>query len=352
MRILKAFFLKDRLDILLMIDDGAAAVELAEFLRLLGHSATGWEAWTEDRFFDLVMVDVADHGEWETRLAIAAARGVSWAILLVDDGAETPVARNVAGLQVIGSLRKPLTPVRVAAFLRNYSDRRDCSAGRQAGAGVHMPGQFIFRTKHALSGEAVVGYEAVAWQENGGVSPDRETFAGTIWAAEAALGLASRLATARSKVPVAFYCSANIFADLDFVREIQLLTKHARVDPDGILVDVALAGSMFRASELSGAAERCVTAGFHVALGVHDEEADRDIWTKLPLREIRLDGGVALLEDRLASRREIISLCRRQGIRTTVGSIDSMADLIDARNTGADQGLGGFWGTPLRDVIL
>lgn len=337
-----------------MIEDRAAAAELAEFLRLLGHGATGWEAWTQDRFFDLVMVDVADHGERETRLAIAAARGVPSAILLVDEATDAPVVRNVAGLHVMGALMKPLAPVRVAAFLRNYRDGSEASAGRRVGGGpVRMPGQFIFRTKHALIGDAVVGYEAVAWPESGGVSADRETFAGTIWAAEAALGLAGRLARARSKVPVAFHCSADIFADLEFVREMQLLARHARVDPDGILMDVVLTGSMLGASELREAADRCVAAGFHVALGAH-EEADREMWARLPLSEIRLDGsgGALLLKDRLASRREFASLCRQRGIRTTVGRIDSMADLIDARNSGADQGSGGFWGAPLRDVIL
>jgi len=353
---LKAIFLKSGLDILLMIDDGAAAVELAEFLRLLGHSATGWEAWSEDRCFDLVMVDIADQGDWETHLAIAAARGVSWAILLVDDGIDIPAVRNVGGLHVIGTLMKPLTPVRVAAFLRNYGNGSDGPVGQRAGDGpVRMPGRFIFRTKHALTGDAVVGYEAVAWQEGAGVSPDHDSFAGTIWAAEAALGLAGRLARARAKVPVAFSCSADIFADAQFVREMQLLTRYARVDPDGLLVDVALATSTLRALDLSEAAERCAAAGFHVALGRRDEATESwEPWTRLPLSEIRLDGcGPAMPPGKeRALQREIVALCRQRGIRTTIGRISSEADLRDARDTGADQGLGAYWGAPLREVIL
>lgn len=353
---IEGYFLKEQLDILLMIDDGAAAAELAEFLRLLGHCATGWGAWTDERLFDFAMVDVTGHGDWETRLALAATRGVSWAILLVDHGTETPGVTSIAGVAVIGILMKPLAPVRVAAFLRNYNDRSVGSGGPQSGESpVRMPGQFIFRTKHALAGDAIVGYEAVAWQESGRVSPDPETFTGTIWAAEAALGVAGRLARARLKVPVAFSCPPNIFTDIEFVREMQLLTRHARVDPDGILVDVETGKGALCASDLGEAAERCVAAGFPVALGTQDEgTAGWEPWIRLPLSEIRLDGcgGALPVDDRLALQREIVALCRQQGIRTTIGRIGSGADLRDARTTGADQGLGAFWGGPLRDVIL
>lgn len=353
---IEGYFLKDRLDILLMIDDGAAAAELAEFLRLLGHCATGWGAWTHDRFFDFAMVDVTGPGDWETHLAVAAARGVSWAILLVDEGTEPPVVRSIAGVAVIGTLVKPLAPVRVAAFLRNYKNGSVGSAGRQTGENpVRMPGQFIFRTKHALTGEAIVGYEAVAWHESGRVSPDPETLAGTIWAAEAAFGVAGRLARARLKTPVAFSCPADIFIGTEFIHEMQLLARHARVDPDGILVDVEIAKSALCASDLGEAVERCVAAGIPVALATEGEgPAGWEPWTRLPLSEIRLDGcgGTLPADDRLALQREIVARCRQHSIRTTIGRIGSVADVRDARNTGADQGLGAFWGAPLRDVIL
>ena len=339
-----------------MIDDGAAAAELGEFLRLLGHCATRWGAWTQDRYFDFAMVDVTGHGDWETYLAIAAARGVSRAILLVDEGTQAPVVRSIAGVAVIGTLMKPLAPVRVAAFLRCYKNGSGGSASRQMGESpVRMPGQFIFRTKHALTGDAIVGYEAVAWHESGRVSPDPETLAGTIWAAEAALGVAGRLARARLKVPVAFSCPADIFAGIELIGEMQLLARHARVDPDGILVDVEIANSALCASDLGEAVERCVTAGFPVALGTPDEgPAGWERWTRLPLSEIRVDGygGALPAGDRLALQREIVARCRQHSIRTTMGRIGSVADVCDARDTGADQGLGAFWGAPLRDVIL
>ncbi|WP_238320198.1 EAL domain-containing protein [Sphingobium sp. YBL2] len=156
-------------------------------------------------------------------------------------------------------------------------------------------------------------------------------------------------------MPVAFSCSADIFADAQFVREMQLLTRYARVDPDGLLVDVALATSTLRALDLSEAAERCAAAGFHVALGRRDEATESwEPWTRLPLSEIRLDGcGPAMPPGKeRALQREIVALCRQRGIRTTIGRISSEADLRDARDTGADQGLGAYWGAPLREVIL
>lgn len=381
------------LNILLIDDDNSTAVELRDFLHLVGHLAIwGEDGQTVPESFpcDLAIIVLPFEAEGSRPVIerVAAQRpGTSVIFICGDDIRARDLAESCAqarGLNRVGTLFKPLKLEQLAALLERFAEQLSepgpsgeggGSGGSQSGSRLRIVRRkgdaddpdinHVFQSRHDLRSGAIVGYEAFSrisgvnavesWFAD--LDHDR-SFATTISAARAAFSLHDRLGNQAPPATVAFHCPPAIFADPRFLTELNALSAVMHVPSTGIAIKITSPSTptpSLSLTELSPIARHYASSGFQLHMGSFgmNMESLAQIVT-LPLSDMKFDRD--FLYDIMAADPqlldEIISLCHLRGIRSTVMKIEGSDEFRLARQTKADFGQGYYWSRPTKSVRL
>ena len=358
----KGIPLKASLKILLIDYNSSTAVELRDFLHLVGHLAI----WSEDGRavppaigFDRVIVNLPGLAEQcvETIRQVAAARPGATVILLCDDDLLLTRAASVCavecGLHLAGLLTKPLKLDRLESLLGEQPSSTGWIDRLERIARGSNPANYVFQSKHDLHGGHIVGYEAFLRME--GVESISDWFTGldhdaalamTFSAARAVVDLHGRVGKGRPEgITIGFNCSYEIFADARFLAELTALSGTAGLPGDIIAIELIDSRGSLPLGDLHSIATRYAAAGFAVHLDDFSmDSASLDKIVHLPLKEVKFDRGFFdLVRNDPPLLDEIISLCHLRGMTSTVTRIEDAGELETARRVGADYGQGYYW---------
>ncbi|MEH6789869.1 EAL domain-containing protein [Parasphingorhabdus sp.] len=267
---------------------------------------------------------------------------------------------------IVATIAKPFEPNMLAELIDQYAEdsqqiNLDSDYIRALIASNRLLDNLVveFQSKHDLADGGVAGYEALSrLKTRRAISPATIFSAATEMSLEIdatlnvvdqVIKLANSLRKSRKSVPVSFNCSAILLTQPDFVDALFARLQASRNLRGSVIMEITEEN---RVANIKVVAEVCkMLTRYGLAISIDDYgtgQSNLDRIAEIPFAELKLDKQIfwAFCDNRvpITVLRSIIDFCHMRGSKTVVEGIETPFHLEKARELGADQGQGFYWG--------
>lgn len=273
---------------------------------------------------------------------------------------------GAAHSHIVATIAKPFEPNMLAELIDQYAeDSQKINLDAEYITALIESDRLLdnlvveFQSKHSLTDDRVVGYEALSrLKTRRAISPATIFSAATEISLEIeatmnvidqVMKLASSLRKSRKSVPVSFNCSAILLTQSDFLDALFARLHKSRNLRGSVIMEITEEN---RVANIKVVAEVCRMLGHHgLTVSIDDYgtgQSNLDRIAEIPFAELKMDKEIfwAFCNNRvpIAVLSSIIDFCHMRGAKTVVEGVETPFHLEKARLLGADQGQGFYWG--------
>ena len=360
--------------ILILDDDEDLCRETCEALQLRGHPTTyrihsrGDTSWHAGQ--SIIVLDLSMPGVDGFDIIERLGRSVLPPRIIIASGHGERViqaaVRNalIAGLQVLGVLRKPYRIGELVTLIEN-APQFEVFDGTSEGPAHALPGEAeirtAFQTKRRLEDERICGYEALVrlpgWRHftpnlifNRDVCIDRQ-LAYTRRILGDAIGFLQSEAGSDRRTTMSINCPPELLCDPAFLPMIHQLAGSEAISPNRLLFELTETESDRTLDVIAAAASRLTMRGFGVSIDDFGRgNTSLEKLLRLPLVEVKIDRDIFWAAANGEVPRTILEgvtrFCADHELMCTIEGIETPEHLEFARALKASHGQGFFWDRP------